>query len=118
MRASNWKQIASWRAEPRPSPDLGSPRNLHHSHPNDCEAFLQTIAIYTLSIMSSGPKQRLQALNEQMAVKPADPKAVEDLPSIPQVAPDSVGPYISPHPKKKPHTSHTNTRSKAASATK
>ena len=69
----------------------------HHSHLNEFEKLPKIIALYTLPTMSSDPKQRLEALNSQMAVKPSSPEATEELPRIPQVAPDSVGPYVSPH---------------------
>ena len=43
--------------------------------------------------MNSAPKQRLQALSEQLVVKPADPGTFENIPKIRRIAPDSAGPY-------------------------
>ena len=43
--------------------------------------------------MTSVSKQRLQALSEQLVVKPADPGTFEDIPKIRRIAGDSAGPY-------------------------
>lgn len=43
--------------------------------------------------MTSVSKQRLQALSEQLTVKPADPGTFEDIPKICRIAGDSAGPY-------------------------
>lgn len=42
--------------------------------------------------MSSAPKQRLQALSEQLSVPRPDPGMFEDIPKIPRIAGDSTGP--------------------------
>lgn len=42
--------------------------------------------------MTSVSKKRLQALSEQLVVKPADPGTFEDIPKIRRIAGDSAGP--------------------------
>lgn len=44
--------------------------------------------------MESGPKQRLNQLNEHLVVPYADPARSEGILKIRQVAPDSTGKYV------------------------
>ena len=41
--------------------------------------------------MASAPSRRLQQLSEQLTVPPADAAAVDSIPKVQQVAPDSTG---------------------------
>lgn len=87
--------LASWHLQPRPNPS---------SLPATSSAFYRlhapnrSITLSTSPIMSSTPKQRLQALSEHLTTKSTDPATTEDLPKIRRIAPNSAGPYLSPHP--------------------
>ena len=54
--------------------------------------------IKALGNPSMTSKNRLQALSEQLTVKPADPGTFEDIPKIRRIAGDSAGPYVRPLP--------------------
>lgn len=96
VMASRFRPISRSRRQNHRSFPLGIPAiPLHPPAPtmpsDEDQQFLNALKNPSMTSVS---KQRLQALSEQLVVKPADPGTFEDIPKIRRIAGDSAGPRV------------------------